>query len=618
MATSPWGIDSGYEDASHRWHDTPPETRAAILAAMGVTDANAIPPAGDAVRVIRAGQAVAWQRRGQVTLEDGTRLSVTSALPPDLPLGYHRFQPDDADGQTLLIVSPGQCLLPPQTVWGWAVQLYAARSARSWGMGELADLEQIGRWAAAQGAGLVMVNPINAAPPVVGQEASPYYPTSRQFFNPLYLRVEQVPGAETLGAELERLAAEGRALNGDPLIRRSVVFRLKQAALRAIYAGFRGDPQFDAFCQLRGAALDRFATYCLLAETYDADWRRWPAEYRDPRSPAVARFVEGRDRELDYHRWLQWLMDRQLAQAASALAIVQDLPIGFDPGGADAWSWQSLLARRCSVGAPPDIFNTEGQDWQLPPFVPHKLRQAGYEPFIQTIRAALRHAGGLRIDHVMGLFRLFWIPEGFGPKRGGYVRYRFDEMLAILALESQRAGAFVVGEDLGTVEPEVRQWLAEHHVLSFRLLWFEQQAPAHYPKLAMAATTTHDLPTVAGLWGGSEIAEQRAAGKSDDALLELRQHVAQIIDMPDDAPTADVIEQTYRVLGEAPSLILLATLEDALGVTARPNMPGTTDRPNWSMALPGGLEALEQSALPQRIAGALSRRVGPEPPCPKD
>jgi 4-alpha-glucanotransferase len=610
MAKSPWGIESGYEDASSQWHDTPPETQAAIRAAMGVKDANAIPPADEPVRVLRPGKPVACHS-GQLTLEDGTRLRVATQLPADLPLGYHRFQ-RDADGpSTLVIVTPGQCLLPAEAQWGWAAQLYAARSAASWGMGDLADLERIGRWAARHGADLLMVNPINAAPPVMGQEASPYYPTSRQFFNPLYLRVEDVPGADALGPDLQRLAADGRALNRDPLIRRSVVFRLKQAALRAIFANFQGHAEFDAFCQARGAALDRFASYCVLAEEFDADWRRWPEEYRDPQSPAVRRFTDARPRDVRYHRWLQWLMDRQLAQAATAVTLVQDLPVGFDPGGADAWSWQSLLARRCTVGAPPDIFNTEGQDWQLPPFVPHTLRQAGYEPFIQTIRAALRHAGGLRIDHVMGLFRLFWIPEGFGPKRGGYVRYRADEMLAILALESQRAGAFVVGEDLGTVEPEVREHLAVHHVLSFRLLWFEKQSPARYPALAMAATTTHDLPTVAGLWSGTEIAEHQAEGRPTAALRELRQHVAQMIDMPDNAPLADVVEQTYRVLGKAPSRVLLATLEDALAVTQRPNMPGTTDRPNWSLPLPGGLEALEQSNLPIRIAQALNRRKAP-------
>jgi 4-alpha-glucanotransferase len=284
------------------------------------------------------------------------------------------------------------------------------------------------------------------------------------------------------------------------------------------------------------------------------------------------------------------------------------LPIGFDPGGADAWSWQSLLATRCTMGAPPDVFNTAGQDWQLPPFVPHKLREAGYEPFIQTIRAALRHAGGLRIDHVMGLFRLYWIPEGFGPQRGGYVRYRADEALAIVALESHRAGAFVVGEDLGTVEPEVRQRLAEHQVLSFRLLWFEKQPAERFPRLAMAAATTHDLPTVAGLWTGRDMEEQRAQGHSDAALVELRAHLAQLIDKPDTTLPADAIEATYRLLGRAPSLVLVATLEDALGVTLRPNVPGTTtERPNWSLGLPGGLEALERSPLPRRIAGALTR-----------
>jgi 4-alpha-glucanotransferase len=610
MANCPWGVESGYEDAADCWHDTPPETRTALLAAMGVTDPDARPPAREPVRVLRPGPQAAWAEPGEILLEEGGHVRVDGARPVDLPLGYHRFQPDNAEAQTLLIVSPGQCVLPSQPMWGWAAQLYATRSAESWGMGDLADLERLGRWAAAQHAGMLLINPINAAPPVVTQEPSPYYPCSRQFFNPLYLRVEEVPGAAGLGPALERLAAEGRALNRDPLLDRKAVFRLKQQALRAIFTQFRGDAEFDAYCHQRGVPLQRFAAYCALAERYEPDWRTWPAEFHDPDSPAVRRFMEAHRDELRYHQWQQWLVDRQLARAATALPIVQDLPIGFDPGGADAWSWQSLLARRCTMGAPPDVFNMAGQDWQLPPFVPHRLRQAGYEPMIHTIRAALRHAGGLRIDHVMGLFRLYWIPEGFGPQRGGYVRYRPEEMLAIVALESQRAGAFVVGEDLGTVGPEVRQQLAEHQVLSFRLLWFEKQPASRFPRLAMAATTTHDLPTVAGLWTGCDMAEQRSQGNPDDALFQLRAHLAKLIGKSDNASPADVIEATYRVLGQAPSLVLLATLEDALAVTQRPNVPGTTapQRPNWSLALPGGLEALETSPLPLRIAQALARR----------
>lgn len=606
MAVSPWGIEDGYKDALGTWQTTPDDTRAAIRHAMGADEPGLPLPRKDAVRVVWPGRRVGWPR-GQLNLEDGATLSIVDALPADLPTGYHRFQAEPDGQETLVIASPGKCVLPKPT-WGWAVQLYAARSQQSWGLGDLGDLRQLGRWAAGMGAGVLLVSPMCAAAYVADQDPSPYFPSSRLFLNPLYLRVEDVPGSRALGPELDRLAATGRALSERRLIDRREVFRLKDAALRQIFAGFRGDADFDAFCARRGATLARYAAYCVLAERFEPNWKKWPADYQEAESAKVRSYVASRAEGVRYYQWLQWLLDRQLAEASSAAPIVQDLPVGFDAGGADAWAWKSLLAERATVGAPPDVFNAAGQDWQLPPLVPHKLREAGYEPFVQTIRAGLRHSAGLRIDHVMGLFRLYWIPEGFGPARGAYVRYAHEELLAIVALESQRAGAFVVGEDLGTVEPGVRKAMARHNVLSFRLLWFESRATPKYPRLAMAATTTHDLPTVAGLWSGSELDQRAAQGLApDEALAGLGRRLMRLVRLPAGAPLDDVIEATYRILSRAPSLVLLATLEDAMGVTERPNMPGTTQARNWSLALPGGLEAVESAALPRRIAEALRR-----------
>jgi len=507
------------------------------------------------------------------------------------------------------IVTPGQCRVPDAT-WGWAVQLYAARSQQSWGMGDLADLRELAQWSAGLGAGLVVLNPLDADWPVLPQEPSPYYPSSRRFLNPLYLRIEEIPGAERLGPVLEKLAGAGRALGAERRIDRERVFGLKQEALEAIWAGFMGDDDFEDYRRQRRSEIEPFATYCALAAQFGGDWRTWPAEYRNPCSPAVGRFAAEHPREVQFHEWLQWLADRQLAAAAQELPLVQDLPVGFNPAGADAWIWQDLLAGDCTIGAPPDAFNPAGQDWAMPPFVPHRLRAARYEPLVQTLRATLRHAGGLRIDHVMGLFRLYWIPQGFGPARGAYVRYRAEELLAILTLESRRAGAFVVGEDLGTVEDETRQRMAECRVLSFRVLWFEPRPPAEYPQLAMAAVATHDLPTIAGLRSGQDLVAQRAAGVANDAAMEgLRQHFGRIVPVRAHAAIEEVIEATYRRLGESPSLVLVATLEDALAVRDRPNMPGTTTgHPNWSLALPGGIEALRDAELPRRIAAALGRR----------
>jgi len=250
----------------------------------------------------------------------------------------------------------------------------------------------------------------------------------------------------------------------------------------------------------------------------------------------------------------------------------------------------------------------------LPPFVPHRLAAHGYEPFIQTIRAGLRHAGGLRIDHVMGLFRLFWVPRGSTPHDGAYVRYPADDLLAIVALESQRAGAIIVGEDLGTVEAGVRERLADHAILSYRVVWFEPEPPARYPELALAAVTTHDLPTIAGVWTGADLEAQAATGREPNraVLAETRERLRGMIGVAGDAPVDDVIERVHARLGQAPSVIVTATLDDALGVAERPNMPGTVDEwPNWSLALPEPLEAIEQAELPRAIARALgeSRRA---------
>ncbi len=609
MGTDPWGVDGGYFDALGQWHDTPADTRRAIHAAMGVAEGESVADGPPPVCVVPHRSEVEWPRRGQLRLEDGTTLPVDGRLPPDLPLGYHDFHEEQQGQSTRVIVSPGKCVLPSKPTWGWAAQLYAARSSQSWGIGDLADLRRLATWSAGLGAGLVLINPLYAAAPVLPQEASPYYPSSRRFLNPWYLRIEEVPGAASLGPELERLARVGRELNAGPRIDRDAVFRLKQEALERIWSRFTTAPEFEQYCLQQGEGLEQFATYCALTRQLGGDWRQWPGQYRNPRNPAVREFSRSHARDVAYHQWLQWLLDRQLAAAAAALPLVQDIPIGVSPNGADAWIWQDLLADHCTVGAPADAFNTQGQDWSVPPFVPHKLRAAGYEPYIQTIRGALRHAGGLRIDHVMGLFRLFWIPQSFGPTRGTYVRYRADELLAILALESQRSGAFIVGEDLGTVEPDTRRGLAEHQVASFRVLMFEQHPPESYPIMAMAASTTHDLPTLAGLWTGQDEAARRAIGlPKSEAIFEVRRHLAQTAGLADDAPVAEVIEATYRLLARAPSLVLLATLDDALASPDRPNMPGTSlEWPNWRLPLPGGLEALETAELPVQIAQALAR-----------
>jgi len=625
-----------HHSTDYAWEEIPADTPPAILAALGGLEANRVAPGREPVRVISAGAAIPWPMPGELVLEDGSRRAVDDVLPADIPLGYHDFYPAAGDWRTHVIVTPWRCVEPVARTWGWAVQLHSARSQASWGIGDLADLKRLGEWSAELGAGMMLINPLGSPAPVVPQGTSPYYPTTRRFLNPLYLRVEDVPGARSTGfsrngdelppeggttstEQLAQLAAEARRLNALPQLDRDRVFQLKQRALRTIWnACGKGDSPifadtkigtvpFDTFRREQGGSLERFATFCALSEQFGPDWRKWPAEYHRPQNIAVVRFAAENASAVGYHAWLQWLIDLQLATAAKSIGIVQDLPIGFDPGGADAWEWQDLLAPEMTVGAPPDAFNAAGQDWNLPPFHPARLRAAAYEPFIQTIRAVLRHARGLRIDHVMGLFRLWWIPQGEHPRQGWYVRYPADDLLGIAALESHRAGAFIVGEDLGTVEPGVRERLAARRVLSCRLLWFEPQLPREYPVLAMASVTTHDLPTIAGLWTGADEAAQRTIGlKVGDEMRNLRNHVCKLLEVDDNAAASDVIEQAYRRLAEAPSRIVAATLEDAQAVVQRPNMPGTIDQwPNWSLALPQELETMMAAELPRRIARAL-------------
>jgi len=605
--TDPWAIDDGYFDALGVWRDTSPSTHRAIVAAMGA-DPDAPPPPAPSVRVVRAGATGAMPARGDLALEDGRRVVVERALPADLPLGYHTLRGDRA--ATRLIVVPPRCHLPePFRIWGWAAQLYAARSRQSWGIGDLADLRRLARWSArALGARLILLNPLAAAAVSLPQQASPYYPSSRRFRNPLYVRIEEVPGAGDAAAELAPLATEGRAMNADRRIDRDRVFTLKMRALESLWQRFRGDDGFERF-RAECTGLREYAIFCALTEHHRRAWPAWPAEHRRPDAAGVRAFAGAHAGRVAFHEWLQWLLDRQLAAAGEELALMQDLPIGVDPDGADAWVWQDVLATGASVGAPPDRYIVGGQDWGLPPFVPHRLAAAGYEPFVQTVRAALRHAGGLRIDHVMGLFRLFWVPRGLTPADGAFVRYRAGDLLGIVALESVRARAFIVGEDLGTVEEGVRERLAEQAILSYKVVWFEPEPPARYPALALAAVTTHDLPTVRGLWTGTDVDQQKAVGltPNEAGLAEMRERLAAMIGVDGDAPLQEVVEKTHRLLAEAPCAVVTATLDDALLVEERPNMPGTVMPTNWSLALPKPLEEIETD--PVALAVRARQRV---------
>ena len=597
-----WGIEDGYHDVAGQWHDTPDAVRRALRAAMGGhAELDDPPPQSRPVWFVRHGRGPSVERPADVVLEDGTRVAVVDALPPDLPLGYHDLHPSDGGPTTRLIVVPDRCAPAPQRAWGWAVQLYAARSRDSWGIGDLGDLASIGRWAGAAGAGFVVLSPLHAPLPGPTPEPSPYFASSRRWRNPLHLRIEDVPGYDDGDDVLADLAAVGRRLHDEPLIDRPAAWAVKRAALDHLWAGGAAatEPGFVRWRRVAGSPLHRYATFCALAEHHGGGWPDWPPEHRRPDAPAVARFAAVHADAVSFHAWVQWLLDRQLAAAADGSpGFVHDLAIGADPHGFDSWAWQDVLANGVRVGAPPDEFQPAGQDWGLPPFVPWRLRAAGYEPLAELLRGAFEHGAGLRVDHVMGLFRLWWIPEGRDAKDGGYVRFVGHELLDILALESARAGAFVVGEDLGTVEDAVREAMAERDVLSYRLAWFEPEPPERWPERALGALTTHDLPTLSGVAGGS-----------DDEDGELSKRLETFLGEPPPKDDVELVACAHRRLSSAQCRLVSATLDDAVGAVERPNVPGTTtERPNWSIPLPVPVDDLPGHPGAAAVAEALRDR----------
>lgn len=604
--TDEWGIDTSWVDAKDQPHEVAQATIDALREIIGT------PPADLEDRapiVARPGDALEVDE-ADVVCEDGEVRHVDGHLPDDFPLGYHWLQ--SAEGhRRRLIVSPGRCWLPDRRVWGWAVQLYAARSRDSWGIGDLADLRAIRRMAADQGAGFVLINPLHAVAPIPQQEASPYLPATRRFLNPIYLRVPEVPGADAVDLEEDA----GRALNDGELIDRDAIWARKREVLMRIFFAHGGGEAFARWREEQGRPLQDWATWAAITEEHGADWHTWPEELRRPGGPALDTYVQQHGAVVSFHAWLQWALELQLAAATDGMTVIQDLPIGFAGGGADAWTWQDVLADGVSVGAPPDAFNSQGQDWGSPPLIPWRLRNADYEPFIQSIRATIAGAGGLRIDHVMGLFRLWWVPRDGSAADGAYVRYPAEDLLDIVALESHRAQALVVGEDLGTVEDGVREAMAEHGVLSYRLLWFEEDEPATWPAEAMAAITTHDLPTVAGLVGGADLEEQQEHGTgTEEELASGRASLlGQLPGLAEDATPEQAVERAHELLAQAPALLLSATLDDAVGAPRRPNMPGTVDRPNWSIPLPVLVEDLPDQPLLRSVVRTLAEGVAGEP-----
>ncbi|MCU1387581.1 MAG: 4-alpha-glucanotransferase [Ilumatobacteraceae bacterium] len=559
-----WSISDGYHDVSGNWHQTSQATRAALRNAMGT------PTPGPPLWFVESGTSHALWNPCSIVLEDGRTIEPQTSLPSGLPIGYHDLVPSDGGPVTRLIVHPDRCPEIPDT-WGVAAQLYALWSSTSWGIGDLADLQQLARRLDDAGGGAILVSPLHQPAPSLPQQDSPYYPSSRRAWSPLLIALDEAPPEDLRCAP-------------DTLVDRDAAWLAKRAALEARFAA-----EVTGRAPSERRPPTAVACWNALCDEFGPSWRAWPEPWRRFESSTVtARLQADAEfaRRAAFHDWCQDEVGRQLdAIGEVGVGIIGDLAVGFSPDGADACEFQDLVALDVRIGAPPDPFSRDGQDWGIPPFAPWRLRNAMYTPFIDTIRATLRGVHGLRIDHVMGLFRQFWIPDGARPADGAYVVFPSEELLAIICIEAARAGAFVIGEDLGTVEPGVRERLAASNVAGTRVLWFEDQPPHTWPEHALATVTTHDLPTVTGVFNGTDGDDQQ------------QQRLAAITDA---ASAQDVIADVHATLLAAPPRLRLLTMDDVCGAAERPNHPGTVDRLNWRRRLPRSIDDVE---LPQFAEG---------------
>ncbi len=617
-----------------------PEGLRAVLAAIGV---NADEPVGrrgaerwPPVLVVSSARPRSFVRRGaRVQLESGEEVALPSMLPGDLPFGYHRIV--GADGESVLTVAPDACYLPEhlgggERDWGYSIQLYAMRSARSWGIGDLGDLRLFGERAARPD--FVLLNPLHAARPTTHQENSPYSPSSRRYRNPLYIAVEEVPEFGSLTGD-DRTAADdaalaGRALTANARIDRDASFKLKDEILRRAFRAVGAIPgRAEALAAFRAAdpVLDRFATFCVIAARHQGGWQEWPESLRRGDGAALDAFATENQDEVGYHAWLQMVVDEQLAQAGSGrLGVITDLAVGVDGGGFDAWSLQGVLAEGLSVGAPPDFLDIRGQNWGLPPLVPSQIRERAYDEVAAVLRANMRHAGGLRIDHAMAFFRLFVIPAGGTPADGLYLRYPAEDLLGVLALESMRARCLVVGEALGTLEPGMLETLAARNVIAYNLVLSGPRRARNLPRRSMGAVTTHDMPTLAGLIGDTNLPYLRSIGVVPEGAYDTlvggeaetrrairdRLRAERLPPLSKIDPVGDAIRGMYTFLARTPSMLTCVALDDALAAVERPNVPGTVDEhPNWRVPLPVPVEGMAAHPLFDDVRSIMERPVEP-------
>jgi len=631
------------------------------------------------LRLPSQSHGVEWHCR----LEDGAQIEGRSEgaelrLPAGLPLGYHRLAITGtgagASAEIGLVVAPDSChlgdaLQPGARSWGLTAQLYGLRGARDWGIGDFGDLATLGRAVGRLGVGAVGINPLHALFAAEPRHFSPYSPSSRVWLDYLYIDVTAVPGfAEDSAAQGLAPPAAVVAARGAGLVDYAAVAALKRPVLEALYRRFRARERgggsalgaaFRAFRREGGAALAAFATFEALHEHFTQgggpfSWHEWPAQMRDPNSAEVAKFARAHARRVRFFQFLQWQADQQLGAAAAAgreeglgIGLCRDLAVGVNPNGAEAWADRELVVPGAAIGAPPDLLSRAGQNWGLAPINPLALRRRGFAPLIAALRANMRHAGILRIDHVMSLQRLYWIPSGLPATLGAYVNYPFRDLLRLVALESHRQSCAVIGEDLGTVPEGFRETMQRANVLSYRVFIFERRGdgsfipPGDYPPLSAASAATHDLATLKGFWLGQDILWRRRLQLYPDTAAEAseaeerrrdRQKLLEALAgegllMPErfgeflsaegePAYSLDLGEAILAYLARSRARLMLVQIEDVAGEAEQANLPGTTEaHPNWRRRLPSSIEELCAGPEMARVAALVTasrQRAAPE------
>jgi 4-alpha-glucanotransferase len=674
------GIAVGWQDHAGKRHRVSVAVLQRILAALGLPceTAGDLRQSRDAVRASAASAALplitasvdelipignAQEELGalaRLTYENGTVADLRPRqscggkwmLPPIATPGYHRLEVGRRSIE--LAVAPAQCLTvedvaPNARIWGLAAQLYGLRRSGDGGIGDTAALAMLAQSAARHGADAVALSPAHAGFAADPGRYQPYSPSSRLFLNPLHADPRLLFGEATVRRAIAALglASQFARLETEPLIDWPAAGRAKLALLRRLFDDFTRaangegagalERDFAAFRAAGGNLLRQHAEFeALHADRLAADpnawsWRTWPAPLRDPNSAAVEEFAARHEREILFHCFLQWMAERSFAAAQKdaraagmRIGLIADLAVGMDSSGSHAWSRQADILVGLEVGAPPDPFNALGQNWGLTAFSPRALAAGAFAPFIATLRAGMRNAGGLRIDHAMSFTRLWLIPEGAKANEGAYLAYPADDLLRLTALESQRHRAIVIGEDLGTIPAGFRERLAQSGIAGMRVLWFEKEAerfrpPQAWERSAIAMTTTHDLPTVVGWWRGADIETRAAIGilgqpaerarrarKKERAALwrAFRSAGAASGAQPPPQDTKPAVDGALSFIARTPAPLALVPLEDALGLVEQPNLPGTTDEhPTWRRRIASAADVmLEQPAVAARLA----------------